>query len=114
MNQNAKNWVKALRSGEFAQGRGRLKRGDTYCCLGVACELYRREHPEIVWEYNGILRKICITPDLVTKWLGLNSNTADFILGGECTSLMKLNDAGLTFKEIADIIKSEPEGLFQQ
>jgi len=29
--------VAALRSGRFAQGRGALKRGGAYCCLGVAC-----------------------------------------------------------------------------
>ena len=28
-------WIKALRSGKYRQGRGRLKYGDRYCCLGV-------------------------------------------------------------------------------
>ena len=34
-------WLKALRSGTFKQGQGRLHEKiegeDTYCCLGVAC-----------------------------------------------------------------------------
>lgn len=33
-------WVAALRSGEYQQGTGALRHGDdTYCCLGVLCEL---------------------------------------------------------------------------
>ena len=29
----------ALKSGEYKQGRGRLKRGDQYCVLGLMCEV---------------------------------------------------------------------------
>lgn len=32
-------WIAALRSGEYKQGRGKLKRNDLYCCLGVLCEV---------------------------------------------------------------------------
>jgi hypothetical protein len=32
-------WTTALLSGEFAQGSGRLRRGDKLCCLGVLCEI---------------------------------------------------------------------------
>lgn len=28
-------WIKALRGGEFKQGRGRLKKANRHCCLGV-------------------------------------------------------------------------------
>lgn len=44
-------WVKALRSGEYTQVDGRLRSLEpdatgqhSYCCLGVLCELHRREH----------------------------------------------------------------------
>lgn len=36
---NMRLWVKALRSGDFEQGIGVLRKGDKYCCLGVACEV---------------------------------------------------------------------------
>lgn len=42
-------WVQALRSGEYQQGRGRLVRQGydnswrEYCCLGVLCELAIKE-----------------------------------------------------------------------
>lgn len=32
-------WIAALRSGAYKQGKGRLRRGDSYCCLGVLCEV---------------------------------------------------------------------------
>lgn len=38
-------WLKALRSGEYKQGRNTLYNPDTdqYCCLGVLCELAFQE-----------------------------------------------------------------------
>ena len=39
-----RNWVRALRSGKFKQGRSSLRHTTSndeveYCCLGVACEI---------------------------------------------------------------------------
>ena len=41
-------WLKALRSGKYKQGRGALcqisKKGtESFCCLGVLCDLYNKE-----------------------------------------------------------------------
>jgi hypothetical protein len=32
-------WLKALRSGEYQQARGKLYDGTGYCCLGVLCKV---------------------------------------------------------------------------
>lgn len=45
-------WVEALRSGEYEQGRTWLRENDRYCCLGVACELYRKHTGIGRWESN--------------------------------------------------------------
>ena len=38
--EHRRQWVAALRSGRFQQGKGSLRpTADTYCCLGVACEI---------------------------------------------------------------------------
>lgn len=37
--KNVEKWIKALRSGDYKQGRGHLKTKDGYCCIGVACEI---------------------------------------------------------------------------
>lgn len=34
-----KLWVEALRSDVYEQGRGCLRQGDKYCCLGVALDV---------------------------------------------------------------------------
>lgn len=41
----AEKWVAALRSGEYKQGKGVLHNQDTntYCCLGVLCDLFVKE-----------------------------------------------------------------------
>lgn len=47
--ENVKKFVDALRSGDFKQGRRALRSGDSFCCLGVACELYRRATNKGKW-----------------------------------------------------------------
>lgn len=44
-NELLTEWVAALRSGEYAQGRGYLHRieDNTYCCLGVVCDLLAKK-----------------------------------------------------------------------
>jgi hypothetical protein len=118
MNDNAKKWVAALRSGEFEQGRGYLQPSqDKHCCLGVACEIYMRSGGNIttkefvadgcktVISHSG--RKTDL-PWRVKRWLGLRKSEGYY----GTSSLVSANDHGMTFTEIADLIESEPEGLF--
>lgn len=42
--------VEALRSGEYEQAHDRLRRDDRFCCLGVACDIYRKETGNGYWE----------------------------------------------------------------
>jgi hypothetical protein len=120
MNENAKKWIKALKSGKYKQGNGYLREGDKYCCLGVACELYIEDGNQLfvekpnpdndVYLYDGAHSSL---PEVVLKWLGLRDPLGTFntAISNEIR-LSGLNDSGVSFKEIATIIKSEPEGLF--
>lgn len=50
MNDNMKKWVAALRSDKYEQGSGCLRsRREKYCCLGVACDVYRCETGNGEW-----------------------------------------------------------------
>lgn len=121
MNENAQRWVEALRSGDFDQATGSLRDVDSFCCLGVACELYRREakkgrwkeDPEIGTRYfhdeSGDFADD-VLPVLVQRWLGLRCNDGAYS-GGE-HSLAELNDNGHPFDYIADVIADEPADLF--
>ena len=112
--QHIREWVAALRSGEFQQGYGWLRRqpihGDPfYCCLGVACELYRRENPGTTWEniegglgwgYKALDGTTCFwdLPPIVSMYYGVPHTH----------SLMVLNDVSLlSFSDIADAIERE-------
>ena len=132
MNDNAKKWVAALRSGEYRQGRGWLHlhtpEDDSYCCLGVACDLYSKETGNGGWrertEHGAVMfddgsaggawepRKSGRLTNAVRMWLGLSYEDGSFTASGHPGSLIALNDDGVTFEEIASIIESEPEGLF--
>jgi hypothetical protein len=127
LNENARKWVAALRSGKYRQIGGILTRIDPttkatigHCCLGVACEIAIENGVDLAVEivgdhkiYNG---KEAFLPYIVSKWLGLN-------VGGDgqfeapdpiyrASTLASMNDRGAPFELIAATIESEPSGLF--
>ena len=108
-------WVKALRSGKYRQGTHVLRSpvDETYCCLGVACDLYR-EHGLVDWHLESnswrFLGEKHVLPERVRRWLGFKhsgvglKNTIE-VNGRDLDSLMDMNDAGRSFAEIADFIE---------
>lgn len=116
MNQDVlKEWVTALRSGHYEQGRERLRTSgamtDRFCCLGVLCDLYTKDHPHARW-----VREMFIAdslkesetyethlPPLVMKWAGLGCMDPTPPAHGKALSV--LNDGGSSFEDIADIIE---------
>ncbi len=128
MNTAAKAWVKALESGKFSQTKNELRDHQGYCCLGVACELAAEagiigkakhwlddddnDHFSYAGESLGL-------PPKVQRWLGLADRFGKFKDEGAGwdvdESLTNLNDdKNYTFKKIAALIKTEPEGLFRE
>lgn len=115
--------VNALKSGEFTQGRLVLRSPNgNWCCLGVLCELYRRDTGNGEWkgEYTcddysnsrGVLFEISkystfsqlVKP--VTEWAGLDSNDPTVYDGtGNKKSLAALNDARTDWNTLAGIIE---------
>ena len=107
--KHRQEWVAALRSGDYKQSYRRLRIGDRYCCLGVACEVSKLNS----WEYSwGIFRydsEDSVLPYAVREYYGLNHVSGAY--GYENDSLLYMNDWGETFYEIADIIEAEPDGF---
>lgn len=98
--ENIRKWVRALRSGEFAQTRGFLSKEGAFCCLGVACEVAIANGVPVAKSvdsrgvtYDGFEKTI---PFKVEGWLGLRL--------GSATALSNLNDCGALFGEIASTI----------
>lgn len=119
--QIKENWLKALRSGEYSQTSERLHQGDGFCCLGVLTDLYLKENNEewkVVYEDKkiyGITNMWChvitsetqVLPDRVVEWAGLDNRYPGVYVKekGSYAELAALNDKGMTFNEIADLIE---------
>lgn len=133
----AKQWVKALRSKKYKQGKGFLRNDDnSFCCLGVLCEVYQANAKKNkkagldcillddaddglgVYEYDGESE---VLPDKVAKWAGLKSPTAHFVsieqedLSKAWKNVYSLSDANdnhkKSFTHIADFIEKNYDAL---
>lgn len=105
--------VTALRSGDYEQGRGMLHNipANTWCCLGVACDVARRNgldlksenaHGSERFEGNG-----SDLPWMVRDWYEFSdSNPLLSLRDGLCATAVSLNDATDRFGE-----ESEFEGI---
>lgn len=110
----AEKWVQALRSGEFVQGHGALCRDGRYCCLGVLAELAVREgvlgkydtenrHGSVFTRFGSDGERSFL-PREVFEWADLSSDNP---IIDSTDSLASLNDNGVPFEMIADIIEEK-------
>ena len=85
-------WVNELRSGNHVKNTGRLKRGDTYCVLGVLAGPtlgMKWGDYEDDWVYSVL--KALLGQRMVTKLYGINDDPI----------------SKYTFRELADIVEAE-------
>jgi hypothetical protein len=118
MNQVVKaKWVAALRSGEYKQTTGQLKKTEGHCCLGVLCELHLKEHPESKgFHYPDGLEGVVVygnspgmLADEVRRWAGLDDD-GKVMFEGSKKDLWTLNDSPSLnpgFSGIADLIEAQ-------
>jgi hypothetical protein len=112
MNQAQTDWIKALRSGEYAQTRNALKDDKGYCCLGVLCDLTGGE-------WTRVLRRATYNNEIFDEALesvGLSGDAdqegINIIVNGKNSCLVDLNDnAQLTFNKIADLLEKHFKGV---
>ena len=111
MNKEIKQqWIAALTSGKYKQGKGQLRDGNKFCCLGVLCNLHAQAHPEMVametyrGEYMG---EAAWLPDEVIEWAGLDSPNGVYTRGEDIDTLASDNDCGYSFRKIAKIIEEK-------
>ena len=117
-----KLWVDALRSGEYKQGQGTLKRSDCFCCLGVLTDIFIKITGRAEWipvaeshrariistDYAYQEESSAILLKAVCEWAGLkrpNPVMPIRLPTRNITTLSELNDLGRGFSEIADIIE---------
>ncbi len=112
--------VRALRSGEYNQGTGRLVDSkDNFCCLGVACNIstlpmeWKRMWGD--WHMGG---EAGVLPPSIMREYGFYSREGDRIDGASIIiegkaylCLTAANDDGATFVQIADYIENNYKEL---
>lgn len=112
MNPEVKqHWIEALQSGQYQQGFKLLRTDkNSFCCLGVLCELHRKEHKKR-WGVNGLkqysyMGTAVALPKEVLKWAELDLNYKFVLIQDDVyNSLANINDEGKSFEEIAKIIE---------
>lgn len=108
----AVDWIIALRSGKYKQGKEYLRKDESYCCLGVAADLqgaeWKAEALRDWYTCAGALDAGQFLPREYADVLGLDKRGGIYIKEGEeFSSLTGLNDNGSSFLEIADVIEQE-------
>lgn len=102
-----REWIEALRSGKYEQGKGSLRDGDKFCCLGVLCDIAIK-HGVTDWKRASFARESNLPSTQVLKWAGLNAHGGPSVqIFDDATTLVLLNDSGLSFDWIAAIIETE-------
>lgn len=112
-----KKWVEALRSGKYRQGEESLwssyqevllsvdddgqehweEVGETYCCLGVLCQIVDPEWREFFYD-SGMELQTTTLSDAVEHESGLDDDNVRSCLAG-------MNDVGYSFDQIATVIE---------
>lgn len=122
--QIKQRWIDALRSGDYIQGAGRLHdpEENSFCCLGVLCDLYIKDHSKsTAWSFGPSVNEEAINategylPGEVIDWAKLQSSfSGDLVVyqdDGTGIEVTELNDSGASFRKIARYIESsiDPE-----
>jgi hypothetical protein len=113
MNQDIKDkWVAALRSGEYKQGKRKLRNKDKFCCLGVLCDVYSKEKGVEWSKENTYFGFSEILPKIVADWSGLQDSDPKLsdksVYPYSKVELSYLNDSyNFNFFEIANLIEAQ-------
>jgi hypothetical protein len=109
LNTVVQSWLAALRSGAYQQTRGMMRNEKGFCCLGVLCDVVdnskwvpqNKEHRGYYfYTYNpGDKYGIGVPPKEIRDQTGFS---LPFFY-----ELMKLNDSGVPFPDIANRIEAE-------
>lgn len=130
---NQEKWVQALESGDYQQCKGSLRRGDSFCCLGVACDVIavpegwewkpaEREGTYRIKPSDSHVTDAAALPMRVKQMLGLRTCFGDKGAGLEMpdelprdATLTSLNDCGeYSFARIAKILRTYPDLFFKE
>jgi hypothetical protein len=117
-------WIEALRSGNYEQTQGALRKDDKFCCLGVLCDISGEGEWASESDDDGEIGYVVPIERVGTQedLYGFHSSKDTVTFFGtlplfireemnlnliEVVKLAGFNDSGYTFEDIADKIESE-------
>jgi hypothetical protein len=121
------DWCRDLESGNHQQGKGKLRWGDKWCCLGRLLAIVKEKYSDLIdiYETPGSYQpditlygcgteKTCLSVARpIREFIGFNGAKGNYIRkDGDITALSTDNDSGKTFPEIAQIIREHKAELF--
>lgn len=111
---NQEKWLAALESGEWKQGRGKLRSDDDnrFCCLGVGADVAKLEWVKTAHGHFAVLGEIGQAPQTLQDWLGLRDSLGSAV--GLDICLTEMNDNGKSFKKIAKFVRGNAEAVFKE
>lgn len=112
----AQQWIQALRSDHYKQGRGQLRKGNTFCALGVLCDVVKPQgwakNGFGVWAHDG--QGTALSRDFAVE-LGMRvaqDGTRMVHPGVDGVSFAHMNDRqAKSFADIADLIEANWETI---
>lgn len=99
---HVEEWIAALRSGKYKQGEARLRERDTFCCLGVACDISKLDE----WREEKYLGASLSLPLKVQFYFGIQGSEGS-MSDRDYHALTGMNDCGESFQKIAAVIEEE-------
>ena len=118
MNTEIKNqWITALRSGDYQQGIYNLFNGESFCCLGVLCDLavkaqvlseprklyYPLEDVDKYY-YDNVWDSL---PESVRIWAGLEISDPKINVSGPLRISYLNDELGYNFEHLATLIEEQ-------
>lgn len=113
-----KLWIEKLRSDEYEQGTHCLRYNGKYCCLGVLSDLAVKagvvedvkafgDHIDAINQYPlDTVATWAFGVEVTNKYTDRPSEPWEVDIG-TVANLGRLNDSGLSFRELADIIEEK-------
>ena len=102
-----KQWLKALRSGDYKKIKGRLQSKRGYSCLGVACVVAEKDNYFVArFTKSNYLKgtSLFYQPRVMDAFL--------FTYPGENRLILMNDTENFTFAKIADAVKANPSYFF--
>lgn len=114
MNNLARKWISALKSGKYKQTKGCLHNKEGYCCLGVLQAVYRKQNPKFrgkngdcAFPKTESLIEAGISEEVAKNLATINDSDCD----GTFQPVIEYLESKKPFKKVSELKNKDYTGL---